>query len=187
MLLLPSLMTKKSFWTSEQRLLTSNWTKIFLTKSLMSPMHRIYCQDKAQIPVINVKKRQRKRGRRAGCLVRICRRVGKPPLPSVLLANVQSLENKLDELRLRLSYQWDIKNWNILCFTEMWLNDDTDNIELAAFSVHRQDRAATSGKMRAGGVCLFVNHCWCAMSNIKEVTRYCSPEVVHLMKSCRPH
>ena len=48
----------------------------------------LLCQDQAQIPVISVKKRQRKRGRKAGCLVRISRRVGRPPLPSVLLANV---------------------------------------------------------------------------------------------------
>jgi hypothetical protein len=100
---------------------------------------------------------------------------------------VQSLENKLDDLRLRLSYQQDIKNCNILCFTETWLNDDTGNIELAGFSVFRQDRTATSGKTRGGGVCLFANNCWCAMSNIKEVSRYCSPEVEYLMISCRPH
>ena len=36
-------------------------------------------------------------------------------------------------------------------------------------------------------VCQFVNNCWCAMSNIKEVLRYCSPEVEYLMISCRPH
>jgi hypothetical protein len=77
--------------------------------------------------------------------VRICRRVGIPLLPSVLLAKVQSLENKLDDLRSRLSYQQDIKNGNILCFTELWLNNDTDNIELAGFSVHWEDKAATSG------------------------------------------
>ena len=67
----------------------------------------LLCRDITQIPIISVKK---KRGRRVGSLVRICRQVGKPPLPSVLLAIVQSLENKLDDLRLRLSYQRDIKN-----------------------------------------------------------------------------
>ena len=87
---------------------------------------------------------------------------------------------------LRLSYQWDVKNCNILCFTESWLNDDTDNIELAGFSMHWQDRAAMSGKTRSGDVCLFVNNSWCAMSNIKEVWRYCSPEGEYLMISCRP-
>jgi hypothetical protein len=42
-------------------------------------------------------------------------------------------------------------NCNILCFTKLWLNDVLANIELAGFSVHRQDRAATSGKTRGGG------------------------------------
>ena len=36
----------------------------------------------------------------AGCLLRIRRRVSKPPLPSVLLANVQSLERKIDSVCL---------------------------------------------------------------------------------------
>ena len=119
--------------------------------------------------------------------MRINWRVSKPPLPSVLLANVQSLENKLDALRLKLSYQRDIINC-ILCFTETWLNDNMANTELAGFSFSWQDRAAMSGKTRGGGVCLFVSNCWwCPMSNIKEVLRYCSPEVEYLMISSRPH
>ena len=80
----------------------------------------------------------------------------------------------MDDLRSRLSYQRDIKNCNILCFTEAWLSDDTDNIELSGYSMLRQDRNATSGKT-SGDVCLFVNNSWYAMSNVKEVLRYCSP------------
>ena len=80
----------------------------------------------------------------------------------------------------------DIKNCNNLCFTESWLNDDTDHIELAGFSIH-QDRVVKSGKTKGGGVCLFVNNCWCVMSNINEVSGCRSPEVNFLMISCRPH
>ena len=76
---------------------------------------------------------------------------GKLPLPSILLANVQSFDNKLDEVRSRISYQRDIKNCNILCFTELWLNDDMD-IQLVGYMLHRQDRTAHSGKTR-GAVC----------------------------------
>jgi hypothetical protein len=76
-------------------------------------------RDQARIPNICVNRRWKYRGWRAGCLVRIHRRVGNPPLLSVLLANVKSLENKMDDLRSRLSYQLDIKNGNILCFTEL--------------------------------------------------------------------
>ena len=45
----------------------------------------LLCQNKPQISQIPVIKRVR----RTGCLLRICRQVGKPPLPSVLLANMQ--------------------------------------------------------------------------------------------------
>ena len=110
-----------------------------------------------------------------------------PPLPSVLLANVQSLDNNLDELRSRLSYQWDIKNCNILCFTGSWLNYDMDHIQLARFSVHWQDRTAASGKTKVGGLCLFVNNSWCIKCNINEVSRFFSPGVEYLIISCRPH
>jgi hypothetical protein len=41
-------------------------------------------------------------------------RAHRPPLQSILLANVQSLDNKVDELRERISFQRDIRDWNIL-------------------------------------------------------------------------
>jgi hypothetical protein len=62
----------------------------------------------------------------------------------------------MDDLQSRLYYQRDIKNCNILCFTKLWLNDNTDNIELAGFSMHPQDRESTSGKTRGGAVCLSI-------------------------------
>ena len=86
----------------------------------------LFSLEQAQIHAFCVKKRCRKRGRKSGILLRIRRRVSKLPMPS-----------KIDDLLLRLSYQWDIKNCNILCFTETWLNEETDNIELAGFSTHR--------------------------------------------------
>ena len=101
--------------------------------------------------------------------------------PSILLANVQSLDNKLDEVRTRISYQQDIKNCNILCFTELWLNDDMD-IQLPGYTLHRQDRTAHSGKTRGGGLCIFVNNSWCT-----KVSRFCSPEVEYIVINCRPH
>ncbi len=51
------------------------------------------------------RRRRRKRGKRAGVLVRLRCRAFRPPLPTILLANVQSLDNKLCELRVRISYQ----------------------------------------------------------------------------------
>ena len=66
--------------------------------------------EQAHIPVIYRRKKLRFCERRAGCLVRIRRRLANLPLPFVLLANLFSLENKRDEIKARISYQWDIKN-----------------------------------------------------------------------------
>ena len=41
--------------------------------------------------------------------------------------------------------------------SQSWLKDNKDNIELAGFSILRQNREeSTSGKTRGGGVCLLV-------------------------------
>ena len=68
---------------------------------------------------------------------------------------------------------------------ESWLNADNINMQLAGYSMYRQDRTAASGKTRGSGLCIFVNNSWCTIS--KEVSSYCSPEVEYLMISCRPH
>ena len=117
--------------------------------SSTSRMHRTFSEHPTRTTsVICMRKRRRYRGLRAGCLVRIRRRrVGKLPLPA-LIANVQSLDNELDEVQSRISYQWDIKNCNILCFTELWLNDDMD-IQLAGV-------ATSVGGRRGGPKCSVV-------------------------------
>ncbi len=52
---------------------------------------------------------------------RLRKRAHSPPLPSILLTNVQSLENKMDDLRARISFQWNIRDFKILCLSETWL------------------------------------------------------------------
>ncbi len=69
----------------------------------------------------NPRRRRKHCGRRAGIRNRLRKRAHSPPLPSILLANVQSLENKMDDLRARISLQRDIRDCNILCLTETWL------------------------------------------------------------------
>jgi hypothetical protein len=123
--------------------------------------------------------------KRSGCLVRVRQWVANLPFPSIQLANDRRLENKWDERKAHMSYQQDIKNYNILCFTESWLNDDIKNIQLAGYTHYRQDRTAASGKTRGGGLCIFVNNSWCTIS--KDVSRFCSSKVEYLMISCRPH
>ncbi len=110
------------------------------------------------------RKRRRKRGKRAGVLVRLRRRLLRPPLPTILLANVQSLDNKLCELRARISYQRETRDCCIICLTETWMSAVVPDsaIELTGFSVHCSDRTKElTGKSRGGGVCFFINNSWC--------------------------
>ncbi|KAK1790079.1 hypothetical protein P4O66_002384 [Electrophorus voltai] len=60
---------------------------------------------------------KRPRGKRAGVRNRLRARAHRAPLPSILLANVQSLDNKLDNLRARMKFQRDILDCNLLCFS----------------------------------------------------------------------
>jgi len=108
------------------------------------------------------RRRRRKRGTRAGVLVRLRRRAFRPPLPTILLANVQSLDNKLCELRARISYQRETRDCCAICLTETWMSAMVPDsaIELTGFSVHRSDRMEElTGKSRGGGVCLLKSFC----------------------------
>ncbi len=128
----------------------------------------------------NRRRRRKHRGRRAGIRSRLRKRAHSPPLPSILLANVQSLENKMDDLRARISFQRDIRDCNIFCLTETWLTPtvpDTAVTPSDNFSVLRMDRTAEAGKNKGGGVCFFINKKWCDPRNISILSRSCSPHL----------
>ncbi|XP_047656443.1 uncharacterized protein LOC113651616 isoform X1 [Tachysurus fulvidraco] len=134
------------------------------------------------------RKRRRKRRKRAGVLVRLRRRPLRPPLPTILLANVQSLDNKLCELRARISYQRETRDCCIICLTETWMSAEVPDsaIELTGFSVHRSDRTKElTGKSRGGGVCFFINNSWCDERNLHSIKSFCSPDLEFLMLLCR--
>lgn len=84
----------------------------------------------------------RPRGKRAGFSNRLRARAHCTPLPSILLASVQSLENKLDDLRTRVKFQRNIQDCNLLCFNETWLNPAVPDHALQFaefFSAHCMD------------------------------------------------
>ncbi len=111
----------------------------------------------------NPRRRRKHRGRRAGIRNRLRKRAHSPPLPSILLANVQSLENKMDDLRARISFQRDIRDCNIFCLTETWLTPSVPDTAVTPsdnFSVLRMDRTAEAGKTKGGGVCFMINKKW---------------------------
>ncbi|KAK0136904.1 hypothetical protein N1851_026926 [Merluccius polli] len=133
--------------------------------------------------------RRRPRGKRSGTMNRLRRRAHSTPLPSILLANVQSLENNLDDLRARIRYQRDIRDCNIICLTETWLTPMTPDHAIQPaehFSVHRMDRTEESGKSRGGGLCLMTNNNWCDRRNVVPLTHSCSPNLELLTIKCRP-
>ncbi|XP_060780915.1 uncharacterized protein LOC132888838 [Neoarius graeffei] len=58
----------------------------------------------SDIPVELRRPTRRKRGRRGGIRNRLRRRYTKPPLPVIILSNVRSLNNKIDDLRTHARY-----------------------------------------------------------------------------------
>ncbi len=129
------------------------------------------------------------RGKSAGIRNRLRKRAHSPPLPSILLANVQSLDNKMDDLRARISFQRDIRDCNIICLTETWLTPSVPDTAVTPsdnFSVLRMDRTAEAGKSKGGGVCFMTNKKWCDPRNISSLSRSCSPHLEHLSIICRP-
>ncbi len=85
------------------------------------------------------KKCRRKRGKRAGVLVRLRRRAFRPPLPTILLANVQSLDNKFCEPRARITYQRETRDCCFICLTETRMSAMVPDlaIELTGFLTGR--------------------------------------------------
>lgn len=135
----------------------------------------------------------RKRGRRGGLHQRLktlrldnCRKL--PPLPSVLLSNVQSIRNKLDELETYAKFKREVKDTCLLAFTETWLGDANPDLDLnlTGFgSPIRMDRSSEiTGKNQGGGVCFYVNEWYCNTVVIRE--KICTTDVELLTISLRP-
>ncbi|KAI3368067.1 hypothetical protein L3Q82_026889, partial [Scortum barcoo] len=124
--------------------------------------------------------RKQKRGKRGGLLARLKANAGRPPIPSLFLSNVRSLDNKLDLLRLRLGASREMRNCAVLCLTETWLNDNMPDpaFQLDGRLLFRADRNQQSGKARGGGLCVYVNKDWC--TNCTLVNSRCSEAIEHM-------
>ncbi len=95
----------------------------------------------------------------------------------------------MDDLRARISFQWDIRDCNIFCLTETWLTPSVPDTAVTPsdnFSVLRMDRTAEAGKTKGGGVCFMINKKWCDPRNISILSCSCSPHLEHLSIICRP-
>lgn len=86
------LLTLVYLMSTGNRLLTYSRNELLLHRTSLP------CNVKPDV-VLPPELRPRKRGRREGIRSRIRKRPFKPPLPSIILANVHSLRNKMDLLR----------------------------------------------------------------------------------------
>ena len=112
--------------------------------------------------------KKKKRGSRGGIRNRLRKRGCRLPLPVITLANVRSLQNKLDELSVLTKQDCDYRRSSLLCFTETWLTDDM-NVNLDGFTTIRFDRDATKTQKRVGGgLCMMVNNKWANNFTIRE-------------------
>ena len=74
-------------------------------------------------------------------------------LPSLVLANARSVNNKTDELIALIKYHYAYKNASAIDITETWLHGDIDDshVEVNGFDIFSADRDVT--KHVAEGVC----------------------------------
>ncbi len=131
--------------------------------------------------------RGRKHGKRGGIRARLRANPTRPALPTLMLSNVRSLENKLDLIQLTRSTQHEARDCCVIVFTETWLNDNIPDsaIQLNKLTCYRADRDKTlSGKSRGGGLCLYINKEWC--NNAAVLSKHCSPLVEFMFVKCRP-
>ncbi|KAK2850760.1 hypothetical protein Q5P01_007036 [Channa striata] len=113
-----------------------------------------------------------------------------PVLPSVIMGNVRSLSNKMDQLAALIRLQRVYRESSLLCFTETWLNQDTPDsvVSVNGFTLVRADRsAAESGKKKGGGLAVFVNNRWCNPGHITVKQQLCSKDVELVAVCVRPY
>lgn len=109
------------------------------------------------------------------------------PLPSIILSNAWSLRNKTEELQALVRHQHKFKEACILAFTQTWLSerDAGGDLVIDGFGApFRNDRASkTTGKLRGGGVCAYINERRCKTVLVRE--RLCTQDVELLSLSMR--
>ena len=88
----------------------------------------------------------RKRGRKGGVRARNKQTKFKPYLLTVILGNVQSSSNKMDEVHANVHFSDEFRTCCLLCFSETWLNETITNTSMCVegFPLYRGDRTKES-------------------------------------------
>lgn len=100
---------------------------------------------------------RRKRGSRGGIRNRLRKRGRWLPLPALILSNVHSLWNQIEELSQLFSSDSDYRQTRFFCFMETCLSEEV-NFNLESFHVVGFDRDSKSTWKSVGsGLCMLVN------------------------------
>ncbi len=133
------------------------------------------------------RERKQKRGKRGGIRARLAANPHKPVIPIIVLANVRSLDNKLDYIQLLRSTQRTVRDCCVFVFTETWLSNSVPDctIQLDQLTCYQADRALVEvGKRCGGGLCVYINNVW--RRDAVVVCKHCSPLVEFMIIKCRP-
>ncbi|KAK3549100.1 hypothetical protein QTP70_031895 [Hemibagrus guttatus] len=98
--------------------------------------------------------RKQKRGKRASVRARLKINPSRPALPSIILSNVCSLDNKLDYIQLQKTTRPEYRDCCLFVFTETWPSDKVPDaaIQLDGLTMFLADRnAALCGRLQTNG------------------------------------
>ena len=111
----------------------------------------------------------------------------KPSVPSILMGNVNALQNKVYELAGLMTTQTFYRESSLTNLTLTSSIPDA-NVELFGFTVVRADRdTKTSSKSKGGGLLLYMNNRWCNPSHLTVKDTLCCHDLELVADSMRPY
>ncbi len=106
------------------------------------------------------------------------------------MGNVHCLTNKTEELAALVRHDITYRKCSLLCFSETWVTQNTldANVDLPGFTTVRADRdAKRSGKLKGGGLALFINTRWYNQGYVMVKETVCSRDIELLVACLRPY
>ena len=122
---------------------------------------------------------KRKRGKKGVVKQRLRKLRCKLYLPLLILGNVQSLQNNMEELCANVKYANEFRSANLMCFTESWLSENVadSHVNIEGFSIFCVHITNDKKKLKGGGLWVFVNEQWCHPNNIAIKHKSCTKKV----------
>lgn len=120
---------------------------------------------------IRVQEKAKKRGSDRDARERLGRRSKTFILPTIALSNVQSLNNKMNELTNK--HNDEFRKSNLICCSETWMKDP-NNITLGGYTMIREDRNEIKPeKSFGGGLCIFVDEKLASHFRTRDIELQC--------------